>query len=609
MAKRNPVRKYHCTAYQKDALRFLKPPEQITVSEWSEKYRILDSKSAAMPGPWRNTVTPYLIGVMDEFNNYETEEIIFVKPTQVGGTEAMQNMIGSVITQDPSPTMVVYPTDKLAQSISENRLEPMILASPELRKKYRKNESSKLEMQFEGMYLSLEGSNSPSSLASKAIRFLFLDEVDKYPGASKKEADPISLARERTKTFHNRKIFMTSTPTLKSGHIWKAKEDADIEKHYFVPCPHCGEYIEFKWSQVKFPDDETMSYADRAEFANYVCQECAGIITDQQKAQMLRYGRWEIVRKNTKYARKVAFWLNTLYSPFVRFSEMAKEFLTSKDDPDLLQNFVNSWLAEPWEDTKLRTSADLVMERQTESEEFVLPSWTKLLTAGVDVQENSLYWTIRAWGDFITSQNIAHGQCFSFADIERIMNLEYRMEDGTQMIVNLALIDSGYGADDVYDFCADNSEWALPSKGSSNPMLSHYKISKVNKAESKAYGMQLVIVDGGKYKDMIAGRMKKPNGRGSWMVYAGCDREYAEQVTAEHKINVKNGTKTTQEWTKKTTHADNHYLDAEVYCLAAADILGVRTLHLISVNEEPEVKKEEQHAPEEKWIKQNEKWV
>ena len=260
MAKRNPVRKYHCTAYQKESLRFLKPPEQITVSEWSEKYRVLDSKSAAMPGPWRNAITPYLTGVMDEFNNYETEEIIFVKPTQVGGTEAMQNMIGSVIMQDPSPTMVVYPTDKLAQSISENRLEPMILASPELRKKYRKNESSKLEMQFEGMYLSLEGSNSPSSLASKAIRFLFLDEVDKYPGSSKKEADPISLARERTKTFHNRKIFMTSTPTLKSGHIWKAKEDADIEKHYFVPCPHCGEYIEFKWSQVKFPDDETMSY-------------------------------------------------------------------------------------------------------------------------------------------------------------------------------------------------------------------------------------------------------------------------------------------------------------------------------------------------------------
>ena len=609
MAKRNPVRKYHCTVYQKEALRFLKPPEQITVSEWAEKYRVLDSKSAAMPGPWRNTVTPYLIGVMDEFNNYETEEIIFVKPTQVGGTEAMQNMMGSVITQDPSPTMVVYPTAQLAQSISENRLEPMILASPELRKKYRKNDSSKLELQFEGMYLSLEGSNSPSSLASKAIRFLFLDEVDKYPGASKKEADPISLARERTKTFHNRKIFMTSTPTLKSGHIWKAKEDADIEKHYFVPCPHCGEYIEFKWSQVKFPDDETMSYADRAEFANYVCQECACIITDQQKAQMLRYGKWEIVRKNTKYARKVAFWLNTLYSPFVRFSEMAKEFLTSKDDPDLLQNFVNSWLAEPWEDTKLRTSADLVMERQTDSEEFVLPSWTKLLTAGVDVQENSLYWIIRAWGDFITSQNIAHGQCFSFADIERIMNLEYRMEDGTQMIVNLALIDSGYGADDVYDFCADNSEWALPSKGSSNPMLSHYKISKVNKAESKAYGMNLVIVDGGKYKDMIAGRMKKPNGRGSWMVYAGCDREYAEQVTAEHKINVKNGTKTTQEWKLKTSHADNHYLDAEVYSLAAADILGVRTLHLSSASEEPEVKKEEQHAPEEKWIKQNEKWV
>lgn len=612
VAKRNLFKKYVCTAYQKEALNYLKPPEQITVSEWAEKYRILDAKTAAMPGPWRNAVTPYLVGIMDEFNSFETEEIIFIKPTQVGGTEAMQNMIGSIITQDPSPTMVVYPTDKLAQSISENRIEPMIMASPNLRKKYRKNESSKLEMQFDGMYLSLEGSNSPSSLASKAIRFLFLDEVDKYPGASKKEADPISLARERTKTFHNRKIFMTSTPTLKSGHIWKAKEDADIEKHYFVPCSHCGEYIELKFAQLKFPDDETMSYADRAELAYYVCQECGSIITDQLKSQMLRYGRWETVKKNTKYARKVAFWMNTLYSPFVRFSEIAKEFLMSKDDPDLLQNFVNSWLAEPWEDTKLKTNADLVLERQTQIEEFVLPEWTKLLTAGVDIQENSLYWTIRAWGDFITSQNIAHGQAFSFADIERIMNLEYKMQDGSPMIVNLALIDSGYNADDTYDFCADNSDWALPVKGSSNPMLSHYKISKVNKAESKAYGMNLVIVDGGKYKDMVAGRMRKKNGRGSWMVYNGCDKEYAEQVTAEHKINVKNGNTVRQEWVVKTSHADNHYLDAEIYALAAADILGVRTLHLNNPNEEEQEKSqktEEPYAPEEKWIKENDSWL
>lgn len=607
MARR---KKMPVTAYQYDALQLLCPPEQLTVSEWAEQYRVLDVRSAAMPGPWSNEVTPYLVGVMDEFNNYETEQIVFVKPTQIGGTEALQNMIGYIVAQDPAPTMIVYPTDVLARSVSENRLQPMLLATPEIAKKFDEN-SSLLELQFDGMYLSLVGSNSPSGLASKPIRFLMMDEVDKYPGASTKEADPIKLAKERTKTFHNKKIYITSTPTLKTGHIWKAKESSDIEKHYFVPCPHCGEFIEFKFQNIRFPDDESMSYADRAELATYVCQECGCTITDNDKHNMLRLGEWRVVRHNTKYVRNVAFWINTLYSPFVRWADIAKEFLLTKDDPEEFQNFINSWLAEPWEDTKLKTSAELVMERQTELPAFIVPSWAKLLTAGADVQETSVYWTIRAWGDYITSQNIAHGQALSFEEIDRLMNMEYRTEDGDVAMVNLCLIDSGDQTDMVYDFCASRSEWALPAKGASHAQLSHYKLSKVNREGSRANGMTLVMVDGNKYKDMIAGRMRRPNGRGSWMVHADCDMEYATQVTNEHKVNVKSGGQTRQVWTEKFSHADNHYLDCEVYAMAAGDIMGFRTLHL--QDEEPQGRTstapEQEDATEEQWIRKHENWI
>lgn len=574
--------------YIKNTLKHLKPPENLLVSEWAEKYRILDPKSSAIPGPWNNNHTPYLVDIMNELNNVDTEEIIFVKPTQVGGTEAFQNMLGYIVMQDPSPVMIVYPTDTLAESVSENRLQPMLEISKGLKEKFKKNESSKLELQCEGMYITLSGANSPASLSSKPIRFLFLDEVDKYPGASKKEADPIRLARERTKTFPNRKIYMTSTPTLKTGHIWKAKETADVVKHYKVPCPHCGEYIELQFKQIKWPKEEGMSYADRAELAVYVCQECGGIITDQHKPQMLRFGKWEVVEQRTQFPRKVCYWMNTLYSPFVRFDQIAKEFLTTKDDPEAFQNFVNSWLAEPWEDTKLKTNADLVLERQTEYEEFEVPDWAVMLTAGVDVQETSLYWTIRAWGPYLTSQNIAHGQALSFRDIENIMNAEYKKRNGETLMVNLCAIDSGDQTDEVYEFCALNEEWAIPVKGVANS-YSYFKISTINKTSSKAHGMRLLLVDGGKYKDMIASRMAKPNGRGSWMVYKGCDREYAEQVTAEHKVTVKTqGGRTNQVWVKKTSHADNHYLDAEVYALAAADVLHVRNLHLVLEEEKEE---------------------
>ncbi len=601
-----PGRKFAVPGYQLEALQMLCPPEQLTVSEWAENYRILDAKSAAMPGSWSNSVTPYLIGIMDEFNNYETETIIFCKPTQVGGTEAAQNMIGYIVMQDPSPTMIVYPTETLAKSISENRLRPMLKATPEIWRKFDEN-SSLLELQFDGMYLALVGSNSPSGLASRPIRFLIMDEVDKYPSTSGKEADPIMLAIERTKTFHNRKIYITSTPTIKTGHIWKAKEDADVEKHYFVPCPHCGEYIEFRFQNIRFPDEEGMSYADRAESAVYVCQECGCIITDNDKHHMLQRGEWRIVRHNTKYARTIAFWINTLYSPFVRWADIAKKFLLTKDDPEQYQNFVNSWLAEPWEESKLKTSADLVMERQTEIPAFTVPSWAKLLTGGVDVQETSFYWTIRAWGDFLTSQNIAHGQALSFSEIDRIMNLEYMSENGVPMIVNLCLIDSGDQTDMVYDFCVYHSDYALPVKGASHAQLSHYKLSAINRKGSNASGMVLVLVDGDKYKDMIARRMRKENGVGSWMVYQGCDAEYADQVTAEHKVNEKKNGVIRQVWRKKHSHGDNHYLDAEVYAMAAADVLEVRTLYS---REDVSKRQNDQSEPlEEQWIEIQEDWI
>lgn len=597
------------------AVQVLRPVERVTVSKWAEANRVLPD-SNSIPGPWRNSVTPYLVEIMDAFSDEMVEEIIFVKPTQVGGTSAMENMLASAIAQDPAPAMCVYPSDDLAERTVESKLDPMIKSCKVLAAKYRINDSKKLALKFTDMVVYLTGANSPADLASTNIRYLFMDEVDKFPGASKKEADPVSLAKERTKTFFNRKIFMASTPTLKTGHIWKAKEAADVEKHYFVPCPHCGAFIELKFAQIKWPSKEDVpENADRAEMATYVCQECGCVITDQDKGKMLAAGRWKPVRQKTQHPKSVAFWMNTLYSPFTRFSDIAREFMRSKDDPELLHNFANSWLAEPWEDTKLKTNAEMVMERQTETPEWTLPPWTKLVTGGIDVQENCLYWTIRAWGDYMTSQNISHGQAISMGEVERIMNTELTMPNGEKVMVNLALMDSGDQTEDVYEFCALNSDWALPCKGTTT-MLSHYRLSTVNKAGSRANGMTLVLVDGGKYKDQIAARMRKENGTGAWMVYQGCDLDYAEQVTAEHKITERSGGKEVQRWVLKTSHADNHYLDCEVYAAAAADVLGVRNLYLQNRVEEnaQEVKKRADPKPdtrpqEENWIKDNDNWI
>lgn len=604
-------KKYEVPGYIAESLRMLRPPEDIPVSEWAERYRLLDSKSSAMPGPWKNRKTPYLKDIMDELSNYETREIIFCKPTQCGGTEALLNMLGYGIAQDPAPMMLVYPTDDLARSVSKNRLQPMIDNCPALKRLYHETESELLEMQFDGMYLNLVGSNSPADLASKAVKYLFLDEVDKFPGASKKESDPISLARERTKTFATAKIYMTSTPTIKTGHIWKALEDADVEKHFFVPCPHCGEYIELKFKQIHWPEKaDDLTISERADQAAYVCQECGCVITDAYKDGMLQAGEWRIVRESASIHKTVGYWLNTLYSPFVRFSDIALAFMRAKNDPEALQNFVNSWLAEPWEDEHLNVSAESVLAQQTGTPAMVVPDWAKLITAGVDVQETSFYWSVRAWGDYMTSQNIAHGQALSWDDIALVMNTPFQNARGDQFLVALCLVDSGYQADSTYAFCVDNQDWAMAAKGASNPMASHFKISKIDKVDSRAYGLPLVIVDGEKYKDMIAARVKKaPGSTGAWMVYQGCDEDYANQVTAEHKVNVKTGGRIVQRWKTRRSHIDNHYLDCEVYAMAAADIRGVRYLHLEAERPPEPTPKREPSTPEENWIGTHDNWI
>lgn len=596
----------------KKSLNTLKPPERITVSEWSDRKRVLDAKTSAEPGRWRTARTPYLQGIMDAFNDEEIEEIIFVKCTQVGGTEGLNNILGYIIDQDPSPTLFVYPTLELAEYTSKNRLQPMVNLCDSLKEKYREQGSKLLELQFDSMYVVLSGANSPASLASRPIRFLMMDEVDKYPPCAGKESDPRSLARERTKTFaHNKKICQASTPTRKTGPIWQEWENADDQRRYYVPCPHCGHYQTFRFKQIKWQEGAKTPEAAQTT-AYYECEQCVGIITDGHKPGMLRDGKWQ--SESRSGTRKTAFHLNAIYSPWVRFGDVAYEFMKSKDYPDLLMNFVNSWLAEPWENTEVKMNSDKVLERQSGYEEGVVPSGVVLLTGGVDVQKDHFYFTIRGWGGSMTSWNITHGIAETWDDIERIMNTPFEDKKGNTYQVNLCGIDSGDRTDEVYDFCAYNQDWAVPVKGSSTPLYSRYKISVIDRSESKAHGMRLYLADGAQYKDVIAGRMNKSNGPGSWMVFEGCDKEYAEQICSEEKVIEKKGGREVEVWKPKTTRAANHYLDAEVYAALAADLLHVRYLNLERKGDvqderlprsEPKVEKPNINQ----WIRKREGWL
>ncbi|MEK5181363.1 terminase gpA endonuclease subunit [Paenibacillus sp. FSL R5-0928] len=591
------------------AFQVLRPPEKLTVSEWADRYRVLDSKSAAEPGQWSTDRTPYLRGIMDSFTDPRVEEIIFLKPTQVGGTECLNNMLGYVVAQDPNPALVVYPHIELAKFTSENRLQPMMELSPALQERFHSNQSKDLELQFDGMYAVIAGANSPASLSSRPIRFLFMDEVDKYPRTSGKEADPRSLARERTKTFpFNKKIMQTSTPTLRNGPIWQAWEGADVKLQYYVPCPHCGQFHTFKFKQIRF--DKALEPEDIKATAYYECESCNGIIRDAHKPTMLRAGEWRTPEGSTMRKRKTGFWMNAIYSPWVRFGDVASEFITSKRVPEELMNFINSWLAEPWENTQIKLNSDKVLDKTSGYDEGIVPDRTILLTGGVDVQKDRFYYSIRAWSEGMTSHNIRHGVVETWPQVEDVMNISYCSRDGTEYFVNLCAVDSGYNADDTYDFCVKNSEWAVSIKGANNPLPAKYKLTKIDREEKGMYGISLYLVDGGYYKDFISNRLvRKPDETGGWFVYEDCDLEYAEQVTAEEKVKEKRGRVEIEVWRPKTAHADNHYLDCEVYAAFAADCLGIRYMRYEEPEEATKPQKEKPTESKKSWLQGGDSWL
>lgn len=614
---KNNAKKYTPPSWIKEALQTLKPPEQISVSDYSDKNRILGSENAE-PGKWNTSRTPYLKVIMNTYNDPDVEEVGFVKPTQVGGTEALNNMVGYAVAQEAASNLIVLPTTDLADYSSAKRIQPMIRLNSDLKEKWDEQNSKLSELNFKnGASVYFSGANSPSSLASKPIKNCLFDEVDKYPLFSGKEADPISLAKQRQMTFKADKFsFAASTPTTKIGAIWKIWLAADRRFEYYVPCPHCGHYQVFKFKGGIKWDENAKTADDRKATAYYECEHCRHKITDRHKQAMLRAGVWkdidtgEIYEKIKKRKRKIAFRINAIYSPWVSFGDVAYEFTQSKNFPEKLMNFVNSWLAEPWEQTEVKMNSQIVLDRQTGLEENIVPDAAQILTAGIDVQKDCFYYTIRAWGAYMTSWGITHGQAFSWSELEAIMNRAFQKENGELVQVNLAAIDSGDQTDDVYDLCAMAQDWLVPIKGSSRPMLSRFKVSMIDRVNSKAHGLRLYIVDGGQYKDMIAARLNRSNGRGSFMVFNGCDEEYAEQLCSEEKVPAKNGGFI---WQPKTSHINNHFLDCEVYASLAADLLNVRYLEDLQATQNFTKAETQQSASlvqnPESWIHTPQSWL
>lgn len=518
---------------------------------------------------------------MDKFTDPLIEQIVLCFGAQLGKTETELNMIGYALDQTQSPVMMVYPTDAIAKFASDKRVQPMIKSVKSISDNFDEN-SKLLELDFNnGNYMVLVGANSPSSLSSRAIKYLFFDEIDKYPAFSGKEADPIKLAKERTKTFVDKKIVMVSTPTVESGNIWQALMNANERRQYHVPCPHCGVSQTLKFKQIKWPDEHNDNADMIRDTAYYECEHCGEHIYDKHKMEMLRHGEWRAANKPQSKVRSISYHLSSIYSPWVTFGDVAYEFKNSKDTPASLMNFINSWLAEPWRSAKTKSTQTLHFTEST-YDRGVVPDKATLLIASVDVQLDHFWWEVRAYAPGVKSYLIDYGQASTWDDLEDILvNREYPTEYGEPRPVMKAGIDSGFRTDEVYQFCARFPEICIPLKGSSNhkTLTAPYSMSSVEKGVIG--GLKLYVLNTDYWKDFIFARMVRPTDEvGTIHLFKDCPQEYTDHLRSEEKQeirNVKTGEVTVQ-WKPLTGHPTNHLLDTCTYNAAVADIAGVKYL-------------------------------
>ena len=518
---------------------------------------------------------------MDKFTDPLIEQIVLCFGSQLGKTETELNMIGYALDQTQSPVMLVYPTDAIAKFASDKRVQPMIKSVKSISDNFDEN-SKLLELDFNnGNYMVLVGANSPSSLSSRSIKYLFFDEIDKYPAFSGKEADPIKLAKERTKTFVDKKIVMVSTPTVESGNIWQALMNANERRQYYVPCPHCGVSQTLKFKQIKWPDEHNDNADMIRDTAYYECEHCGEHIYDKHKMEMLRHGEWRAANKLQSKVRSISYHLSSIYSPWVTFGDVAYEFKNSKDTPASLMNFINSWLAEPWRSAKTKSTQALHFTEST-YDRGVVPDKATLLIVSVDVQLDHFWWEVRAYAPGVKSYLIDYGQASTWDDLEEIIvNREYPTEYGEPRQVMKAGIDSGFRTDEVYQFCARFPEICIPLKGSSNhkTLTAPYSMSSVEKGVIG--GLKLYVLNTDYWKDFIFARMVRPTDEvGTIHLFKDCPQEYTDHLRSEEKQeirNVKTGEVTVQ-WKPLTGHPTNHLLDTCTYNAAVADIAGVKYL-------------------------------
>jgi phage terminase large subunit GpA-like protein len=525
---------------------------------------------------------------MDAVNDPTIREIVVKKSAQVGWTEILGNVVGYYVDRDPSPILLIQPTLEMAEAWSKDRLAPMVRDTPALNGKIKDarvsgSNNTLLHKQFPGGHITIAGANSPSGLASRPIRIVLCDEVDRYPASAGSEGDPVTLARKRSTTFWNRKILIGSTPTISGlSRIDAAFSDSD-QRFYLVPCPHCSTSHKLEWRHVIFD-------AEKPEQAVMACPECGGVIENRHKLSMLEAGVWTATKDSVGIA---GFHISELYSPWRTFGDVVVDFLASKNYPEKLKTWVNTSLGEVWEDREGdKVDADTLEARRQSWSERQLPSDVILVTAGVDTQDDRLECTRVAWLSERRSRVISHhiisgspGEPDTWAQLDALLLSPMATEDGRELMISAACVDAGgHHAAAVLEFCEIKRArkiWAIRGRGGPYPIWPK-KYSRSQKHRGKQQWM--IGVDTAKdwIRSAFAVESETMPHHVAFSSHPSLDAQYFKQLTTERRVVVHDRLGRPRRLWKAAAGARVEAWDCLVYALTALE--GLREMWKVKLH-------------------------
>ena len=575
------------------------PPPELTVSQWADKHRFLSSESAAESGKW--TTLPFQREPLDAVSDTRIRRVVIRAATQMLKTVTIENSIGYFVTQDPGPILILQPRDADVKAFSKERIAPMIRDTPVLRglfsdPKSRSSNNTIEEKLFPGGMLAITSAGSPGNLARRAIRFLFADEVDKYPPTAGSEGNPISLARKRLATFrHRKKEIMTCSPTLPGSEIDRAYEGSD-RREYYVPCPICGHMqslmLKF-YTQVRW-DSSLASREEQAKSARYHCEnpDCKAAWDDATRWEAIEKGEW---RARAPFNGIAGFWISELYSPWKQLWEIVLDFLTKKDNAQDLQTFVNTSLAENWVEKGEAPEWEILLSRREEYQPGTVPRGGLFLTAGVDVQRDRVECEVVAWGrgreSWSVDYQILEGKTSEsevWKQLEVLRSQTFKTEQGAELPIARMFVDSGDQTQDVYNWVRTQPASQVQAiKGSDKGILPVGQPSPVDinvGGKKIKAGLKIKIINVSFFKSELYANLKSrrptdeelsqgytfPPGYCHFPTGKNYGDEHFKQLCAEQLImrsNRRTG-RTKQEWMQ--TRARNEALDCRIYARAAA---------------------------------------